>query len=77
MDMVWTPNLTIKAKYEVPRIGEYFTKKRHFCQEGPHQQCHFFANQIFGEILTKTSILMQNCIDAEMIRRNLQNIIYR
>ena len=34
----------------------------------------FFANQILGQILTKTSILMQTCIEDDMVRRNWQNI---
>ena len=33
-----------------------------------------FANKILGKILTKTSILMQNCIEDDKVRRNLQNI---
>ena len=33
-----------------------------------------FANKILRKILTKTSILMQNCIEDDMVRRNLQNI---
>ena len=37
----------------------------------------FFANQIFGEILTKTSILKQNCIEDDMVRRNWQNTVRR
>ena len=48
--------------------GEYFTKKRNFCQ-GPRQ----FLPTILGKILTKTLILMQSCIEDDMVRRNLQN----
>ena len=40
-------------------MGEYFTTKCNLCQE-LRQGCQFFANQILGKILTKTSILMQN-----------------
>ena len=38
------------------------TKKCTFCRR-PNQWRQFFANQILGEILKKTSILMQNCIE--------------
>ena len=34
-----------------------------------------FANKILGKILTKTAILMQNCIEDDMVRRNWQNIL--
>ena len=44
--------------------GEYFRKK----------ETQFFANQILGKILIKTSILMQNCSEDDMVRRNWQNM---
>ena len=53
--------------------GEYFTKKRNFCQR-PRQWHQIFAYQMFGKILTKTSTLLQNCIGDDMVRRNWQNI---
>jgi len=38
------------------------------------RDCANFSQQNFGEDFDKTSILMQNCIEDDMIRRNLQNI---
>ena len=40
------------------------------------RDCTNFLKTIFlGKILTKTSILMQNCIEDDMVRRNWQNTV--